>query len=73
MADIYNFKDAEKRWKDFWKNEKIFQFDPKSKKKIYSVDNPPPTVSGKMHIGHAFQYSQMDFIARFKRIILRQP
>ena len=68
MADIYNFKEAEKKWENFWENEKTFKFDPKSKKKIYSVDNPPPTVSGKMHIGHAFQYSQMDFIARFKRM-----
>jgi len=63
----YDFKEAEKRILKFWLDEKIFKFDPKSKK-IYSIDNPPPTVSGKMHIGHAFQYSQMDFMARFKRM-----
>ena len=37
-------------------------------KKIYSVDTPPPTVSGEMHLGHAFSYSQQDFIARFRRM-----
>ncbi|PIN85995.1 valine--tRNA ligase [Candidatus Woesearchaeota archaeon CG10_big_fil_rev_8_21_14_0_10_44_13] len=52
----------------FWEKEKIYKFDPLSKKKIFSIDTPPPTVSGKMHIGHAFSYSQQDFIARYKRM-----
>jgi len=68
VNENYDFKEAEKRILEFWLNSKIFKFDSKSKKKIYSLDNPPPTVSGKMHIGHAFQYSQMDFMARFKRM-----
>jgi valyl-tRNA synthetase len=71
MADIYNFNDSEKRWKDFWKKEKIHKFNLKSlngKKKIYSIDTPPPYISGKMHIGHAFSYAQQDFIARFRRM-----
>ncbi|MCX6749014.1 MAG: valine--tRNA ligase [Candidatus Pacearchaeota archaeon] len=62
----YNFKLSEEQIKQFWEKEKIYKFKPG--KKIYSVDTPPPTVSGKMHIGHAFQYSQMDFMARFKRM-----
>jgi valyl-tRNA synthetase len=64
----YNFKEAEKRIRDFWEKEKIFKFDSKSNKKAYSIDTPPPTVSGKMHIGHAFSYSQQDFVIRFKRM-----
>ena len=64
----YDSKVYEERIRKYWEEEKIFSFNPKSKKKIYSIDTPPPTVSGKMHIGHAFQYSQMDFIARFKRM-----
>ncbi|PIN77927.1 valine--tRNA ligase [Candidatus Woesearchaeota archaeon CG10_big_fil_rev_8_21_14_0_10_34_12] len=51
-----------------WEKEKVYNFNPKTKKQIYSIDTPPPTVSGKMHIGHAFSYSQQDFIARFKRM-----
>ncbi|MDP1695529.1 MAG: valine--tRNA ligase [archaeon] len=63
-----DFKAIEKKWRNFWENEKIYSFDIKSKKKIYSIDTPPPTVSGEMHIGHACSYSQQDFIARFKRM-----
>ena len=64
----FDFKAVEKKWMDFWEKEKIYKFDPKSKKKIYAIDTPPPTVSGKMHIGSAGSYSQMDFIARFMRM-----
>src|SRR3989344_3780775 len=58
----------EEKWKKYWEKEKIYAFDKNSKKKIYSIDTPPPTVSGEMHIGHAFSYSQQDFIARYKRM-----
>ncbi|MFO8016513.1 MAG: valine--tRNA ligase [Candidatus Woesearchaeota archaeon] len=64
----YDPLEEEPRIEEFWEKEKIYKFDPESKKKIYSIDTPPPTVSGKMHIGHAFMYSQMDFVARFKRM-----
>src|SRR3989338_6548962 len=63
-----NFKFSEERIRKFWEKEKIYKFDFKKKGKIYSIDTPPPTVSGKIHIGHAFSYSQQDFIARFKRM-----
>lgn len=63
-----DFKKIEGKIRKFWEKEKIFKFDLKRKGKIYSIDTPPPTVSGKMHIGHAFQYSQQDFIARFWRM-----
>ncbi len=65
--ESYNFKEVEKRIISFWEKEKIFKFRD-SKKKIFSVDTPPPTVSGKMHIGHAFSYAQQDFIIRYKRM-----
>ena len=64
----YNFREAEKRILKYWETNHIFKFDEKSKKPIYSIDTPPPTVSGKMHVGHAFSYSQQDFIARYKRM-----
>ncbi|HIJ99640.1 TPA: valine--tRNA ligase [archaeon] len=65
---IYDPKEAEQRLQEFWDSAKIYKFDPKSKKPIFSIDTPPPTVSGEMHIGHTFSYSQMDFIARYKRM-----
>ncbi|MBI2448929.1 valine--tRNA ligase [Candidatus Pacearchaeota archaeon] len=64
----YNFKAVEEKWRKFWEKEGIYKFDSKSRKEIFSIDTPPPTVSGKMHIGHAFSYSQQDFIVRFKRM-----
>ncbi|MCX6709704.1 MAG: valine--tRNA ligase, partial [Candidatus Woesearchaeota archaeon] len=63
--DAYNAGVSEKKWQLFWEKEEVFKFNPKSKKPVYSIDTPPPTVSGAMHMGHAFGYSQMDFIARY--------
>ncbi len=57
----------ETKWKKFWEKENIYKVDLKNNK-IYSVDTPPPYISGKMHIGHAFSYSQQDFIVRFMRM-----
>ncbi len=64
----YDPKISEPRWQKFWEDNKIFKFIPASTKQPYTIDTPPPTVSGRMHIGHAFSYSQEDFIARFHRM-----
>ena len=66
-SKLYNFKESEKKWQTYWEKHKIYKFN-KSKKPVFSIDTPPPTVSGAMHLGHASQYSQMDFIARYKRM-----
>lgn len=72
QAEQYDPKEAEKKLKEFWEKEEIYKFNPKAKNKnaktIYSIDTPPPYISGKMHIGHACSYSQQDFIARFRRM-----
>ncbi len=65
----YNFKEEELKWEKYWEDKEIFKFDPDSDAEIYSIDTPPPTVSGKMHIGHAFSYAQQDFIVRFQRML----
>jgi valyl-tRNA synthetase len=64
----YSPQESEKRWMEFWEKEKIYAFDPEKDVKIYSIDTPPPTVSGNMHLGHTFSYSQQDFVARFQRM-----
>jgi len=64
----FDSKAFEKKWQKFWEKEGIYQFDRKNKKNLFSIDTPPPTVSGKMHMGHAMGYTQMDFVARFKRM-----
>ena len=47
--DKFDIKEVEEKWKKYWKKEKIYSFDPKSKKPIFSIDTPPPYISGKMH------------------------
>ena len=68
MGKKYNAQEVEEKIRKFWEKEKIFKFDSKRKGEVYSIDTPPPTVSGKMHIGHSFSYAQQDFIARFWRM-----
>lgn len=70
MADNnrYDPKESEKKWQEYWENESIYKFNEDTEKEIYSVDTPPPTISGRMHIGHAFSYTQADFIVRYKRM-----
>ena len=68
MLSDYNPKEIEKKWQKRWEDLGIYRFDPESDLPVFSIDTPPPTVSGDMHLGHAFSYSQMDFIARYKRM-----
>lgn len=63
----YNFKEIEAKWKTFWEKNNTYVSTFKGSK-LFSVDTPPPTVSGAMHMGHAFSYAQGDFIVRFKRM-----
>jgi len=69
LENKYDYKTKEKKWQEYWQENGTYKFDFNSKKPIYSIDTPPPTVSGKIHIGHIFSYSQAEFIARFKRMM----
>lgn len=51
-----------------WEKSCVYHFDPDSERPIFSVDTPPPTVSGELHLGHVYSYSHADFIARFWRM-----
>ncbi len=50
-----------------WEEEKTYSME-HNPGQLYSIDTPPPTVSGTLHIGHIFSYTQTDFIARYKRM-----
>ena len=63
----YNFKEKEKKWMNYWKDNNIYEFK-KDEREIYSIDTPPPTVNGKIHMGHIFSYTQTEMIARYKRL-----
>jgi len=64
----YIAKESESKWQKYWEKNSTYAFDEKSDREVFSIDTPSPTVSGKMHIGHAFSFSQEDFIARFQRM-----
>ncbi len=68
MDKKYDFQKTEEELKNFWEQEKIYKYQDGKYKKIFSIDTPPPTVSGKLHIGHVFSYTQAEMIARFKRM-----
>ena len=59
----------EENWVRVWDAEGIYRFDrtpPRSE--VYSIDTPPPTVSGSLHVGHVFSYTHTDAIARYQRM-----
>jgi valyl-tRNA synthetase len=63
----YDPKEAEPRLQKFWEDNSIYEYHPDNRES-YLVDTPPPTVSGEMHIGHAFSYSQQDIVVRYQRM-----
>lgn len=63
----YDSKAKEQKWLDYWRKNKVYEFHPDNRE-VYSIDTPPPTVNGKIHIGHIFSYSQAEMMARYKRL-----
>jgi valyl-tRNA synthetase len=64
----YDWRASEPKWQAKWKEWEIHRFDPKSKKEVFSIDNPPRYASGALHLGHAYGYTVIDFAARYKRL-----
>jgi valyl-tRNA synthetase len=56
-------------WAPRWEEQGTYRFDrTKERSEIYSIDTPPPTVSGALHVGHVFSYTHTDCMARYKRM-----
>ena len=68
MEKNYIFGQVEKQMQQLWQVEQIYKFDAANPGAVYSIDTPPPTVSGSLHIGHLFSYTQAEIIARFRRM-----
>ncbi|QES44910.1 valine--tRNA ligase [Streptomyces venezuelae] len=59
----------EEKWSRRWDESGVFAFDrSKTRDEIFSIDTPPPTVSGSLHVGHVFSYTHTDTIARYQRM-----
>lgn len=65
----YDGVTIEKKIQKYWEDNGIYNFNPDNSRPIYSIDTPPPTVNGKLHIGHIFSYTQAEMIARYRRMI----
>jgi valyl-tRNA synthetase len=59
----------EAKWMPRWEESGVYRFArPASRADVFSIDTPPPTVSGSLHVGHVFSYTHTDLIARFQRM-----
>ncbi len=67
LAKKYKPNQEEEKWRQMWKETGLYTYDPDHPGDLYAIDTPPPTVSGSLHIGHIFSYTQAEMIARYKR------
>lgn len=59
----------ETHWGDVWESTGVYTFNrDASRDNVFSIDTPPPTVSGSLHVGHVFSYTHTDVIARYQRM-----
>lgn len=69
LPQRYNHQEVEKFWQESWEKKGIYSYDSScSREQTFVIDTPPPTVSGLLHMGHIFSYTQADFVARFERM-----
>ena len=65
----YDHKQREKHWQEHWAGSDVYRFrDDLPREQTFVIDTPPPTVSGVLHMGHIFSYTQADFVARYQRM-----
>ena len=65
----YKHFDVETKWQKEWDRMGIYQWNPNvPRENTYVIDTPPPTVSGALHVGHAYSYAQTDVIVRYHRM-----
>jgi valyl-tRNA synthetase len=59
----------EAKWTPRWEDDGVYRFDrTRPRADVFSIDTPPPTVSGSLHVGHIFSFTHTDLIARFQRM-----
>ena len=59
----------EAKWGEWWEATGTYRFDrTKSREQIFSIDTPPPTVSGSLHVGHVLSFTHTDLVARYQRM-----
>ena len=64
----YDPSASREKWYQFWLDHNLFQADPHSAQKPFSIVIPPPNVTGRLHIGHALNNTLQDILCRWKRM-----
>ena len=67
MSKNYIHQEIEAKWQNAWNDLGVYKWGPNDTN-VFSIDTPPPTVSGSLHMGHIFSHTQTDFIARYHPI-----
>jgi valyl-tRNA synthetase len=69
IPDRPGLEGLELRWSAQWEADRVYRFDrTRSREDVYSIDTPPLTVSGSLHVGHVFSFTHTDTIARYRRM-----
>ena len=69
LPDKPALEGLEQRWSRIWSDQGTYAFDrDRPRSQVYSIDTPPPTVSGSLHVGHVFSYTHTDLVARYQRM-----
>ncbi|UCD97613.1 MAG: valine--tRNA ligase [Chloroflexota bacterium] len=68
LPRYYHPNEMEPQLLDLWEKSGVYHFDPSTSKPVFSIDTPPPTVSGNLHLGHTYSYTHTDVFARFHRM-----
>ncbi|KAJ1684013.1 hypothetical protein LUZ63_020753 [Rhynchospora breviuscula] len=69
VPDKPGLEGLEDKWSQVWHEQDTYAFDrTQPRENVYSIDTPPPTVSGSLHVGHVFSYTHPDVVARFHRM-----
>ncbi|RWZ51894.1 valine--tRNA ligase [Labedella phragmitis] len=74
LPDKPAFEGLEDKWGSTWESDGTYRFDrdaavSRGHDSVYSIDTPPPTASGSLHIGHVFSYTHTDVVARYQRML----
>ncbi len=69
VPDKPSLDGLEAKWGEVWEREGTYCFDRSApRERVYSIDTPPPTVSGSLHVGHVFSFTHTDTVARYQRM-----
>ncbi len=70
IPDKPQLEGLEEKWGAIWEQQGTYRFDREGadRDSVYSIDTPPPTASGSLHVGHVFSYTHTDTVARYQRM-----